>query len=427
MAYKQNKIFASCSKNISGLGQYLNAQFESWKEGEKILFLLLILNILYSLWVACSHVLRYFPTTYAAGEMLISYSAGMLRRGLLGTVLSFFADSPWLPVFAVCLMLALYLGFIFCAAKFLFRYLERFWAIVLLGAPSIFMFFGYSQEEFLRKDIIIMVAICAMLLVIVRARRQEWWLGTILFVLTLIYAPAFLIHELSLMFLGFPLALLFGTSKKEGEKVWIAVYAVLIACASLLFAFKFSGTAEQREIIIAFWKSYFPDLKTSAMENIGSGLANRDAAHYSLAYFKVYTLRLSIIKGWLLSLLPIAGFWYHYSINLKLKRLCGLWGAVLFMAQALLAWLAVIIIMNDMGRIIAFFSILLVSSGLAILALSPIQDTERKALLPDLNNYWVFILTAVYLYCWKLEQWVPLSAQTYFSPQFWQSRLLFGS
>lgn len=428
MAQRQDKILPSLLKKYShGFYSFYEGKFSGWKQGEKILFIFLLFNIVYSFWVCVSHALRYFSTTYVAGELFISYAGGLVRRGLAGTILSFFADSACMPACLIFIMLTVYLAFIICIGKILFRQLERFWAIILLGSPGIFLFMGYGKENFLRKDILIVSAICAMLLVIVRAREKGWRLANIFLLLTTLYLPAFLIHELSLMFMGFPLSLLFATGRNGREKILIIVYALLLAGVSLLFIFNFSGTVEQGKSILDFWKNYFPDLKTSAIEYIGSGLTSRGYEHYSYSYFKVFSLRISIIKSWLLTFLPIVGFWYRYDINTKLLRLGHRVGLGLFMSQGLVAFLTVLLIMNDIGRINAFFSIILVASGLAVLKLSPTPADVRKGPLPDLNNYLVFILGAAYLYCWKIEAWVPLTAKTFLTPQFWQQYLLLGS
>ena len=409
----------------SPFARCFNSRFAGWGQGEKILFLMLALNLAYSIWVCLVYFLNNFARSYQGGELLISWQGGLLRRGLIGSVLSLLADWPYMPEATVLFMSAAYAACLIGGGKILFALAERPWAILLLGAPAMLPFFCYKTGV-LKKDIFFIAAVCGMMAVAAARRKKGWGMGRACALMSLLFALSLLIHELTLMFLGFPLALALVASPTAREKWRALAFFAILAAAGALFVFVFSGTPEQREIIIEFWRARFPDLNASAIEAIGYGLTDREAHHYIFPYLANPSLRASVAKAAILAALPLAGFWRSHAVNRRAASLAGAKAALFFWAQAIVALLAVALIMNDAGRIISFFSIFIAAFGLAVIWLSDSDPSLIKGPSLNLDNRAVFVLACAYLFCWKVESWVPLSSKTWLSLQYWQSTLLGG-
>lgn len=398
-----------------------------WSQAEKTVFFFVCLNIAYSIYSSSRIFYKVFPNSYGWTELFVSYEGGVIRRGLLGSILSIFAGQEYFRFAVTAIVTAIWILWLLCVAKLLFRYLERFWAIILLGAPGLFVSSCYNLDP-AKKELFIEIGFFLIFFLIASAKKHSFGIAKVLCYITVIYVPVFLTHELALFFITLPACILLGIYKTAKNKLTILIYFSLLIAGSVIFAFIFKGNFEQRDIILHFWQHFYPELELGgAIKFIGYGLFDRTLYNYSLPYIIDDSLRTSIIQGWILTLLPIIAFWYRYNLNKASIILLGKFWTISIYCIYIFMTITIVIIMNDFGRIISITGIIILLSEMCIISTYKNtygEITIKNCFIPQLNNYICFSLSLLYLFSWKICQYVPLSANSYLDIQFWQKKLM---
>lgn len=173
---------------------------------------------------------------YQAGDWLINYSAGFVRRGLIGEVLLTLAPSGEVALWLVFAgQVACYLLIVCYMAHYLIR--ERFsWAaIALVCSPAALGFIGWDPQGGFRKEILVFVTLVLLAL----ARRTYRQVPTLILAgsAAAVYAVAVLSWEGSAFLIPAILFLLSGdrpTGTRHGAGVLAAVFTVITALGVLL-------------------------------------------------------------------------------------------------------------------------------------------------------------------------------------------------
>jgi hypothetical protein len=179
---------------------------------------------------------------YKTGDWLINYSAGPIRRGLIGTLL-FYASELGLPLRWVTytVQILFYLAVFFFVLK-IYRLREREWAwTVLLFSPAFLLFPFYDFTGAFRKEIIVFAAFSY--LCFCYAKRQVRNVHLVL--AGSIFILAAFSHELTVFTLPFFIYLFYRFYQdqlitKRAAVLAVLVFSIVSLCAAS-FAYIFPG------------------------------------------------------------------------------------------------------------------------------------------------------------------------------------------
>lgn len=325
----------------SDISQRVKNLLAQWSCPELVVLALLTLSLSYDGWIYSRDCLAIFPENYAWGDLFINYEGGLVRRGLLGTILAPFAGQQHFAlvytIINAVLVIVCYAFFIRALAVIF----EKFWLLVLVGSPGLFAFM--PLQNFIRKDIFIKAAYFLLFCLAARAAVKKASVSQTLCLFTIIYVPVFLVHELILFYVFLPLALLFSSSSVDRERRMVLIYGAALTISSVLFAVVFSGTIPQRQAIASFWLHFYPQMaeqnSIQAINFIGQGLLDRNEHQYLLPYLLKPDLRNSIIKAFLLTFGPLTFVLFRYRLLYALKRLFGRPGVIVVCVTSIFSFL----------------------------------------------------------------------------------------
>lgn len=187
------------------LTSYFGQQATVWDRRIRSCFglYLLILSAI-TLLICCQRDRDLDPWTL--GDWLINYSAGFVRRGLIGEIALF--ATRWSPQSSVRIIFMLqavcFISFIACVYR-LTRNLHWDFALsTLLLSPAAFSFFLMNEEEDLRKEVLLFAALA--LLSMPRIHNQRAW--RLSAALTLLISVVVLSHEALTVYLPYLFAML---------------------------------------------------------------------------------------------------------------------------------------------------------------------------------------------------------------------------
>lgn len=394
---------------------------------ERLVAFLIIYISLYQISCLCIYYYFQTPLYYNWTELYISYEGGLVRRGLLGSLLSLIAGSQYFSVIIIFSYAMIYLLWYIFVATQLFSVFKKSWCLVLLGAPAAFAFFYQSSGAFIRKDIFIEIAFA--MLFLIYYKLQERYKASLFFTI-IIYVPAFLIHELTLLFIWLPYLYIIGIYRRKRERIFITLFFSLIAISSLCFAFLFAGTQEQGFKITSFWNDFYPgliDTNDTAIKYLGMSLLDKPL-HSTLLPYLQNKVFFSIIKGIILAFLPIIIVFVTYRFNKTHLHLFGRIKTYIFYTIIALTASCIIFIMNDIGRILSLLSIYFIFYLVFVLKLYKLKfnNTIEEKFTFSLDKPLALIITIAYMFSWSIFPWVPVKNYSYLSMQIWQNHFIYG-
>lgn len=383
--------------------------------------------------IICISIYYYhvFPAYYNWTEIFISYEGGVVRRGLVGTILSSFAGINNFQLYVITSYLLVYFLWYAFIIKNMFSVFSKSWCLILLGSPAIFAFFYQSAGAFFRKDIFVEIGFALLFYFYYKFSSAYKSCKKALAITLLIYIPCFLIHELMLFYIWLPYFFLVSIYKARKEEIYISLFFALLALASLLFVFSFSGTQEQGIKITDFWNNYYPEVKaydSSAIKFLGLSLWDKPDYCNILPYLQNKATG-SIIKACILAFFPILLLYINYNFHKISNKLFGRSHVILFYVITILSFSAIFIVMNDVGRILSMFSIYLVCYLIFFIKLYKASfnlNVCDNKLSFSLSNPLYFVLSIIYLFSWCVCHWIPLDADSWLSIQIWQNHFLYG-
>ena len=367
--------------------------------------ILFLMNFIYAiLYFAGS-----FPNGYVWGELFIKYTDGLVRRGLIGSILFFFAD-----FFNICLLWTVFITIVYCVFFIKVYYLFRttvtyFFTIVLFFSPALIAFFVKDQNLYGRKDIIVIsllfisMSVCAKILMEMKSTKMRW------VTVALCYITAFLVHEITLFFSLLPAILVIAAA---GCRKYLAASLIIaVFCLSALFAVHFQGTDAMRDLMFQDWKSVLENFTTQGgMRFIGKQVGKHEAV--PLVWLQNHSLLVSYIEAWLLALLPVALLMYVYRFHMVCTSVIGRLLTWVSYLCALFPVVALTAMINDFGRIISysilfflFFMLFIMNAYREKYGSLPVRSCIEKL---DFSYLPVLVASLYYLLCWKLYHYVPL-------------------
>ena len=188
--------------------------------------------------------------SWKTGDWLINYSAGPIRRGLMGSILlsisNFGLSLLWLTYFFQVLIY----GTIFIFVLKLYKKTERglFWLLILYS-PAFLLFSFYDIQGGFRKEILVFAIFSFFCFIYASNKITQVKLMFISF----IYVVAGFSHELTVFTLPFFLYLLYMSAKEGFVKNSVAInYGIglsVISFTILLFSNLYKGNTYSAEVI----------------------------------------------------------------------------------------------------------------------------------------------------------------------------------
>lgn len=228
------------------------------RQVQSVLTLLFFLLIFYKTGAIFKPFLFPDINSYGYPEMLIDFSGGFVRRGLLGEIIHRFAVitgiSPLHIIRIICMA-----AFTFVAIYFFRRFRQGNLNWWLLLSPLMLS----SINDIIRKDFLLI----ALLIAIYELLRYTQPSDFKIFFVILLSALGIFLHE-AFLFWGIPVAMLTLLSKKNTRRQGIIGTLILIGLFFMMTLFK--GNERQGLAIIDGWHS-FPDLaKLEFRSSIGA-------------------------------------------------------------------------------------------------------------------------------------------------------------
>lgn len=374
----------------------------------RLLWLLLWLHFAHAV---CWLFLR-FPDAYSWGEAFIKYTDGPMRRGLVGSVLH--TLEPWISArYVWTLTSAALTGVFLCKGwELLRRSFTPLCATALFFSPGIFAFLVRDSDLMGRKDIVVLALLVASMHLAIRAISGRMPPAPAVALALGCWVPAFLTHEIALFFLPLPAILLV---RAVDAPLWKnpCVYIIPALCAlGLWFALRFPGTVEMQKTMFAQWQALIPQFTTpGGMRFVGQSL------QFNLAdtarYWAAPSLVLSCVKAWALALAPVALLFATYRFHHIHKAVMGTLLSLCAYLGALLTPVALTVLINDFGRVIAYSCLMFTVYAALVFRLYAAQGRA----LPrrpwsdgaSLDDPRVALATLLYAVSWKLWHYTSLT------------------
>ncbi|HIK24025.1 MAG TPA: hypothetical protein IGQ16_10275, partial [Thermosynechococcus sp. M3746_W2019_013] len=203
----------------------------------------------YVVWVFFAYFCRYYAieilnggNNWKTGDWLINYSAGIVRRGLIGTFLLKVSDFGlpllWVTYVTQVAIYALIFGLVL---KLYYRKKRSLFWLLILFSPAFLLFPFYDTQGGFRKEIIVFLIFAFFCLIYANKNVTPFKLTFI----SLAYSLGALSHELTVFTLPFFFYLIY-VSTKDGlitNRTAIAYSSILATASSviLIFAFFYKG------------------------------------------------------------------------------------------------------------------------------------------------------------------------------------------
>lgn len=408
------------------LNPFKEKYFPEWNSYELLLFFLILANTIYSL--SQQAIGFYHSPTYNFNwsDLFVSYEGGLVRRGLIGTLIAPMAGHSYFePVVTLAFVLIYILWYLFVFRIFS-AVIERFWVLLLMGSPAIFLVSSLGTGFFGRKDVFIQFGFCIILSIIAYSLRKGWKLYTSLSLITITYAVALLIHEIMVFFIGFLVCFLLLLAKSVKQRSKLIIYSICLIAFSYAYLYFFKGTIAQREMITNFWLQFYPKFG-HAINYIGADFSQTHLSKSMIPYLKKPVFFKSCIETLLLVSVPICAMWYRYNVHKALTSLFGKLMTLFFYIQGIIVTILFFYMWHDFGRLVSVLSTIWIMSAMYILLIyKKVYGTspEYRGYLPNLSNCLCFFTSLIYLFCWCTVAFVSISDKTFLIIQIWQKKFL---
>ncbi|MCD7984757.1 MAG: hypothetical protein LUG19_11005, partial [Desulfovibrio sp.] len=291
-----------------------------------------------------------FPNNYVWGEVFIKYTDGIVRRGLIGTLLYSLSDIIDIQIAWTVFIAIVYIIFFIYTYKYLINTVSPFFTVLLFFSPGLFAFHIKDQGLYGRKDILILFLLGLTIVLAVKmilARKTSWQKYLTIFIC---YSISFLIHEVTLFFSLLPALLVIRASEKKRA---CATLIAFIFAASVAFAVLFQGSASMRDTMFHDWQNVISTFtEPGGMKFIGESITKHEATPFP--WLKVYSLRVSYVAAWILTLTPILILFYIYHCHAICTLVMGKFLAWISYFCALFPAIILTFIINDFGRIVSY-------------------------------------------------------------------------
>jgi len=246
---------------------------------------------------------------WKAGDWLINYEGGWIRRGLMGQALYRVPGSGFNMLWILfCLQTAIYVSIAHLVLKLFFSVRrEVSWLLFIFSPAFIFLFPFYDMQAGFRKEIMVFLSFCLMAAGLMGGRLNHRYLIPSL----LLYWVAVFSHEAAVLCVFFFVYLLFECTQPEPGlrgmgRVYMAGFSAA-AVAGLLFVVSYQGTADASVMICKSLerRGLSPDICGGAIQWLGFDVRYA----WNQVSFKKYILVYPLL--FLLSAAPLflTGWW----------------------------------------------------------------------------------------------------------------------
>jgi hypothetical protein len=359
--------------------------------------LLAWLVVLYAL--SAARMLAQFPGSYVCSDLLISWSAGYVRRGLLGELAYLLQPR----VGAQLLLTGLVTFFYVLVAVRVIALVGRdltFAGVLFLVSPATLQFPGNDIEGYGRKDVFILTAFLVALGLVRLVPRPAVALALVMAV----YLVAGLIHESAWLYFPTAVAFLLVTRGSRQSPGWTravvgASLAYLAACFVLLL---FSvGSVESTARMIANWRTYVPD--AYPREDAAAYLRLGPLASVGVTVNQVF--HLPTLLGYLIVMLLAAAPVVALALERRPLPHPSLGWSVYAVPLATMA--LGFVIASDWGRVI---HLICMHTGLFLIAIRPLPPAAESAPATRTDGrslLYAVLLIVLYALSWRLAHSGP--------------------
>ncbi len=217
----------------------------------KSLFILISIFFLSKIYISYEEILG---DGWAYNNLFINYSAGFVRRGLLGEIFfqvnEFFNIGP-LYFFTTILFFAYFLQ-IFFFYKILKKYSDyKFFVTIIILSPVLLLFYIYDLNVFLTKDVLINLTILFHVYIVNKNVDEKNYKKILLFVLIPLLTLNLINHENQVFFIPFHLliTLYFFNNRVDGSLNVKCLKTYLILLIPIIILLMTSASFEKLFII----------------------------------------------------------------------------------------------------------------------------------------------------------------------------------
>lgn len=251
-----------------------------------------------------------FPNSYISSELLINYSSGFIRRGLIGEVFislyNFFDFQSYLFFFIFNLIVYCVLFLLI----FLFIHKSENVDILffILFISPVFVSYGlYEREALTRKEIYLFISF---LVFIIHLRNSQSFIFSyvLLFFLTTFVV---LIHELNIVFLPFFLIVFYCKFKNlfDFKKYLYIFFVILVQSLIILYFINYSLTSEHIINLCNNTKIYFSDFKCK-----GAFFWLSQDLNFSINEVAKRTDKINIFRYIIINIITYLPFLYYFIL-----------------------------------------------------------------------------------------------------------------
>ena len=210
----------------------------------------------------------FFPNLYSWKELMISYEGGFIRRGLLGELLFLLDDFIPISFLAPLLFFIAFITIINIVLDLLKSLKVPLPLIVaIMFSPLLFIFNLRFNIQFMRKEIVIYVALLLLSFMIVKFQ-----LNTIVktLLITIIFMIAMLVYETMFVWLPFMCFMLCYQKGSDTKLIYRYRYPIILALVLLVLwcciTLPFKGNEGQALMIYQSWHQKYKGLKLEGVD-----------------------------------------------------------------------------------------------------------------------------------------------------------------
>ena len=341
---------------------------------------------------------------WAYNELFVNYSAGIIRRGFLGSIFIFFYENYHIQplLFFSSIFLVLYSTQLILYYFILKKYKKNNIYLFIVLSPAIILFNIYDANVYYVKDVFVNLAILFHCYYIIKFQnnfdKKKYDKFLLLFVLPIIIINL-LNHEIQIFFLGAHILLSFYIYDKNKYNIKNIFYSYSIVLLPFLFLIFNPGSWEKVTLINDSLKMFGVTVNNQLAGNINLAIGGFLKWHF---FFQNIN---SFVKFLICLILTIFIFYlfFDYLINKKILKLNNRFrnSYLLFYLPSL----ALFILALDYGRLIN----LILTHLLAFYLILEIDYIRLKNLIKKIFNFYIskyllFLFFLFYFFMWYLPQ-----------------------
>ena len=341
---------------------------------------------------------------WAYNNLFINYSAGFVRRGLLGDLFLFLNETLDVKplVFFTNILLIAYSLFIFFFYNLLKKYSEyKFFVTFIVLSPVLILFYIYDLNVFLSKDIFINVIILFHAFIINKGINVKNYIKFLYFILLPILTLSILNHENQVFFIPFHLLITcYFFSKKKDEFFKLNnLKPYLILIIPIIMIVLSSGSFEKLSIVNNTISKFDARINDQFAGNLNLAIGGFIKWHF---FYHTVNDFLRLFFCVLLSFFIIYLVFDFLIKNKVLKTRNNLSGKYIFI---ILPSFLILLLMLDHGRSLNLLSVHIISFYLIL----KIDHKKLKNLSTKINDHFFYkkiliIFLIFYLNFWFLPQ-----------------------